>query len=652
MKRFILCVLSTALLLPTACVKKHEPPSDAIAELEYRRSLGDGALLGYLKEPRPGIRERAILALGRIQDPGTLPELKDALRDSEPTVRSMAAFSIGQMTEDSAKVSAEVSLIEAIGREDDPDVLAAMVEALGKVGGESSSDVLARALDDPSSELRGRAAIALGLLGRRGVKHEGADLALVDHAGEFEDDVRWRVYYALARRAAPSALDVFIEGLGDRHPLVRAYAARGLGELGDERGLYPLMSLLADEDWRVGVNAARALGMLGDPRAAEPLAQLATSENEHLALTAISALGRLGGGRASEALSAGLESDNWRLQEACARAIALTDSTGAVARLVGLLDSPAARVRAAAAAGLGSVGDEASLEALLKLVRREKAPLVLASALDSMTGLDGLDVDPLLALAGDCKDMVVAASLAGALGETGDDRAVHKLVGLYGEFPDVADVTPQVEIIDALGRLKGEESLGLLEDALEDPRKPVAEKAAWALKEITGKDYSEMVPVNSTIEGDPDLRRARDLAGAKVRVNTDKGEIIIRLLTDEAPCTASNFADLVEAGFYDGLTFHRVVPDFVIQGGCPRGDGWGGPGYMIPCEYNRVHYERGYVGMALAGKDTGGSQFFITHSPQPHLDGRYTIFGMVESGMDVVDRIQVGDRMSSLEVLE
>ena len=203
----------------------------------------------------------------------------------------------------------------------------------------------------------------------------------------------------------------------------------------------------------------------------------------------------------------------------------------------------------------------------------------------------------------------------------------------------------------APGSLKKNEPAAFIRKALNDPRKQVVEKAAWALEQITGEAYSEPLPVNSTFTGEPDLRYARQIAGSSVRLETVRGEILIELLTDEAPLTAANFARLVEEGYYDGLTFHRVVPNFVIQDGCPRGDGWGGPGYRIPCEYNEVKYDRGLVGMALAGKDTGGSQFFITHSPQPHLNGRYTIFGRVASGMETVDRILVGDRIRKAEMI-
>jgi cyclophilin family peptidyl-prolyl cis-trans isomerase/HEAT repeat protein len=576
-----------------------------------------------------------------------IPALAEALADELPDVRSEAAFALGQTWDEQV----ESIIIDAVEREANPEVRGALVDALGKVGTERASLILVEALGAAEADIRGRAAIALGLLGRREVSHEGADMALIEHADEFDDEVRWRVFYALARRKPGAALDVLIQGLGDRHALVRAYAARGLGELGEDRALFPLISVLADEDWRVVVSSARALGESGDGRALEPLVHLAESENEHIALTALQALGKLGGIRARDALAKSVESENWRIAAAAAKALALADSAGAFPILREMLGSSNHRLRAASAEGLGAIGDSLSINALVGLAARETEPFVLASVLGSLAGLEGVHPAALRELASDCEDMVAAASLAAALADSGDEQSARALESLYRRFPRVADVTPHVEILEALGAIGSRESISIIEAALEDPRKPVAQNAAWALEKITGEDHSARVPVNSTITGSPDFRYARRLRGAKVRLDTEKGEIIIRLLTEEAPLTAANFAKLVEEGFYDGLTFHRVVPDFVIQGGCPRGDGWGGPGYMIPCEYNRIKYLRGMVGMALAGKDTGGSQIFITHSPQPHLDGRYTILGEVDSGMDVVDRIQVGDRITRAQVI-
>ncbi len=138
----------------------------------------------------------------------------------------------------------------------------------------------------------------------------------------------------------------------------------------------------------------------------------------------------------------------------------------------------------------------------------------------------------------------------------------------------------------------------------------------------------------------------------KAIIETDKGKIELILFEKEAPNTVANFEKLANSGFYNGLTFHRVIPDFVIQGGCPKGNGTGGPGYTIKCEINPHKHGTGALSMAHAGKDTGGSQFFITHSPQPHLDGVHTVFGEVVKGMEVVNSIKAGDVMNKVTVID
>lgn len=134
------------------------------------------------------------------------------------------------------------------------------------------------------------------------------------------------------------------------------------------------------------------------------------------------------------------------------------------------------------------------------------------------------------------------------------------------------------------------------------------------------------------------------------QIETDHGTMTIELFEKDAPGTVANFEKLANDGFYNGLTFHRVIPDFMIQGGCPTGTGTGGPGYKIPCEINPNKHERGSLSMAHAGKDTGGSQFFVCHSPQSHLDGKHTVFGKVTSGVEVVDKVRGGDKMNKVSV--
>lgn len=137
----------------------------------------------------------------------------------------------------------------------------------------------------------------------------------------------------------------------------------------------------------------------------------------------------------------------------------------------------------------------------------------------------------------------------------------------------------------------------------------------------------------------------------RATIETNKGTINIQFFDADAPNTVKNFVDLAEKGFYDGLTFHRVIPDFVIQGGCPKGNGTGGPGYHIKCEINSKKHEAGTLSMAHAGRDTGGSQFFICHSPQAHLDGIHTVFGKTDD-MDVVNAIRPGDKMESVTIIQ
>lgn len=142
---------------------------------------------------------------------------------------------------------------------------------------------------------------------------------------------------------------------------------------------------------------------------------------------------------------------------------------------------------------------------------------------------------------------------------------------------------------------------------------------------------------------------------SKVKISTAKGEMIVELYDNETPVTVNNFKDLIGKGFYNGLNFHRVLPDFVIQGGCPIGNGSGGPGYNIPCEVNadKQYHDKGVLSMAHAGRNTGGSQFFICHSRNntSHLDRNHTCFGKVIEGLDVIDLIQQGDMIMEITVL-
>jgi cyclophilin family peptidyl-prolyl cis-trans isomerase len=212
----------------------------------------------------------------------------------------------------------------------------------------------------------------------------------------------------------------------------------------------------------------------------------------------------------------------------------------------------------------------------------------------------------------------------------------------------------ELSIIDALAKQKDRQANQAIKPALDSPDYLVRRRAVAALKATGAGDFSDLIGLVQTRNGDADYERALARIGKRVTatISTTRGPFTVELLPEDATLTVDNFIQLAKRNYFNGITVHRVVPNFVIQDGDPRGDGNGGPGYQIRCEINQVPYDRGAVGMALSGKDTGGSQWFVTHSPQPHLDGGYTVFGRVISGMNVVDSIARGDLIRSISVDE
>jgi cyclophilin family peptidyl-prolyl cis-trans isomerase len=213
-------------------------------------------------------------------------------------------------------------------------------------------------------------------------------------------------------------------------------------------------------------------------------------------------------------------------------------------------------------------------------------------------------------------------------------------------FPKDKDVT--IMYIQAWGAMKYEGVKDLLTKNLKHTDYDIAKASADALKEITGKD-SESKITAPKYRTDFDWNFMDNLGSKKIAtIKTSQGDIKIELHPNIAPFTVQNFVKLSERGYYNNTVFHRVVPNFVIQGGDPTGTGYGGPGYSIRSEFSPLSFDAYTVGMASSGKDTEGSQFFITHSPQPHLDGRYTLFAKVIDGFDAVDKIQIGDMIESV----
>jgi cyclophilin family peptidyl-prolyl cis-trans isomerase len=273
---------------------------------------------------------------------------------------------------------------------------------------------------------------------------------------------------------------------------------------------------------------------------------------------------------------------------------------------------------------------------------------VIAAAIGALVASKAPDAERLLIERPGADDFGVRAAAATGLGELKSAAAVPRLVAAYREERGDSTFVARAAILDALSRISPAAAQPVVQEALKDRDWAVRVRAAQLFKEIGGDANAAAAFIRPATPGrSVDDAAWQPLVSPPVSphafIETDRGTIEIELAVLDAPQTVANFIALAGRGFFNGLAIHRVVPDFVVQGGDPRGDGQGGPGYTIRDELNERPYLRGTVGMALDWEDTGGSQFFITHSPQPHLDARYTAFGFVVAGMDVVDKIAPWD---------
>lgn len=346
-----------------------------------------------------------------------------------------------------------------------------------------------------------------------------------------------------------------------------------------------------------------------------------------------------------------------------------------------LANSKEDKVKSGAFDALNKLAD--LIEKSIKTSKVKKAEMIKAypDFLSAYAAFKSKDLAEKLRTALKHEDVFVRAAAAGLIADvpaSPENVKALKESFSYAFVADKHDNDAVLSVMDALYKLDKKEAVGSLLTALGSPDYLVRKKAFELLKdEQLQKDFpglptslenarsqhrDKVLPYSTAfgtklgqiLNKDADYLRALKRRNGQIKavVNTVKGSFTIEFFPEDAPLTVDNFIELARSGYFNGLTVHRVVPNFVMQDGDPRGDGNGGPGWSIRCEVNMLQYERGMVGMALSGKDTGGSQWFVTHSPQPHLDGGYTIFGKVnEEGMKVVDSIARGDTILSIKVV-
>jgi cyclophilin family peptidyl-prolyl cis-trans isomerase/HEAT repeat protein len=667
----MLGLLVLALAVPRASPPPPPPPRierlGRIAALEDRRSLGGGELFALLADADRGIRRRAALAAGRIGHPAAVAPLLPLLADPEVEVRQMTAFALGLVGDRSAVEG----LLGAL-RDPEPVVRARAAEALGQIGDPRAAPAVAQLVlaaapagasaitvrgDDPGSAADPWLETRLGLFALVRLKDvRAAETALLANGRPRFD--WWAATWAAMRLEAPTLKPVLVAAVRSTDALSRAWAARGLGALKDPADADVLLPLLRDKDEGVVVNALRAAALLGDARAVSAVAGHLGSTSAAIRVEALRALAALPADRGlRERIVGELASDQPAVRSAALLALARVDREDFALVLSSLDPDPAPAVRAGLAAALAEIGDEASA-GILQGMLKEQDPGALVGVLESIRKVKGADAADTLRRHLDHPDFAVRAAAVSGLAALEPSGLGATLAPVYTRSLKETDIDVRAAVVDALAALTDERSRATLREAARsDPSRVVRARAAAALvaQKLEAPDPGEVAvdrpPLDyreamAPYDPSPDV----PLFTPRAIVHTRHGPIEIHLNVVEAPLTVASFIDLARRGFYNGLTFHRVVPHFVIQGGDPRGDGTGGPRYTLRCEIGQRPYGRGTVGMALSGKDTGGSQFFITHTPTPHLDGRYTVFGWVAAGLEVVDKIRQGDVIERVEI--
>ncbi len=631
-----------ALLLLLADRKSYDP-------LAAAKALGGGEEL----------RRQAALAMARIGDPRGGAVLESLLGDASPRVRRAAAFALGELGEGAGESSGATKTLLGALTVEDRETGRLAVEALAKLGVPLET-VVGRLIEVPSEEFFPRLLPSL-------FRFEGEAVVRWAEQGLEEEapELHAMAAYGLARNPRPEGAALLRPLLDDPDPWVRGWAARALGTVGDRDDVPRLRPLLDDPAPGPIIQALRAARRLiesakvAPPRDWTPrLLELMADPRPGVRLTAIeaSAVWLL-----DEELSAALDrfadSGLRRERELALLALAEGEDPRATAWLLRFADAPDPALRARAAEAAGFLRADSVLERLAG----DDVARVRVAALD--TRLAMLEAMP------ENGEPDAAAELARAALEDADLAVRATALGWAEDHPVIAGrallpamaATHNDRMADA--RLAGVRALAARAEAKGTERGPVvavllelAEDEDYLVRRAAVRalaDLGEAPPPVGAVRADRSLGIYRGIvrrtaAPRRVDLVTERGTVGLELACPEAPLTCLSFLQLAAQGYYEGLTFHRVVPDFVVQAGDPRGDGWGGPGYAIRDEINTLRYRRGVLGMALSGPDTGGSQFFITLAPQPHLDGGYTVFGRVVAGDEVLDRIVQGDRIQRI----
>ena len=713
MLRIFFCFLISTLLFSITDIhaQKFSEDERKILELQDKRTFGENNELGkYLLSTDPEVRSRAIYALGNIGDSNSVTKLNYLLAGpftdypNEEDMRA-AAFALGQIPCEESRKFIRL-LLEDKSRFAETSYKY-FLDALGRIGDSTDLVMVSSYANSPDTGITRAVAMSIARFGLRRIRSSQAVDALKYLAENSKDMITLRNTAFAFWRAGDKTLltnaQREVYSLAESEDAqTRMWGFAALGKLADKGLLmYMLESFLSEDDWRVRVNMLNMLSNHDADSLHDMRKQLNTilqdavnDENENVSLNAISI---------AEAFYSGINSDKgskWKdegsrifLEVMNGHSRYSGRQSGAAAIAYSALKKDEARsdlfrlfsatsdykTKADVLRAFGkfdnamifkevrdTVTNEVSRYNELypntdgRMIGSEDLAELYRGFVEMISSLDNRLDDKnqltsrliFLEFAGS-KDPLITSLSLDALQDSIylNDRSEIASVMKF-DFQDLKysdDLLIQLIFIDAFKNLGDKNIVPELRQLLTSDNYELAKASSDAIESLTG----EKQEIKAKNKYDFDWNFIESLSSpVMVTLRTSKGDIKLELFTDIAPFTVQSFIKLAQKDFFDSTKFHRVVPNFVIQGGDPTSTGYGGPDYSQRSENSSLTYNEGTLGMASSGKDTEGSQFFITHSATPHLDGRYTIFGRVTEGMNVVERIMIGDLLLDVTVEE
>lgn len=664
----IVGLLAAPALVP-AVLAQDRATVEAIAPIlmaEDRRQFDAVLFERSLVHPDLAVRRAAALAIGRIGSHDGTAMLMPLLSAPDRDVHPDAYFALG-LLRDSTAVPAIIGRLRA---PDSLDAVAASeaITALAKIGTPTAARFIGEILASGGDLPRGRRElmVAAAILESRRLGALAPVAAITPFAYDENDDLRWRAVYTLGRLSANGGGDAVLRAVRDASPLIRETAARALTRrFADTTGLAPaavrteLVRAFDDGHPGVRISALGAAATWRDSAFTSRALILLRDADQNVRVAAATALGEFGGRSAAVELDSTLSRRDatWALKRAALLGMARLDPVRFAVRAGEWSRSSDWRDRVVALDGWAALKPEDATPFTLGLVDSE--PRVRAAALGAWrTARSRTDSTVVVAARQRLRDTDPYVRGA-AVGVVAGDPAVDDaplLVAAWSLAASDTDPDTRLAIVRALATLARRDPalIDRLGPAfLTRPDDALLRAAAETLWPQLATRWGPAWPVTSrrTIDDYRGVVQGLMLARDNVSVIVDvegRGRVEIELLGRDAPLTVANFLRLVDQRYFDGNRWHRVVPNFVVQDGDRTGTGSGGPGWAIRDEINRQRYDVPMLGMALSGPDTGGSQWFINLSPQPHLDGIYTIFGKVTGSYNGLRRITQGDVIRSI----